>query len=57
MRSTERILTTHTGSLPKPEDLIRLRDHEEDELSHYSSATADVEFLFPWGWDELENEG
>ncbi len=26
----------------------------EDELSHYSSATADVEFLFPWGWDELE---
>ena len=25
-----------------------------DELSHYSSGTSDVEFLFPWGWDELE---
>ncbi len=25
-----------------------------DELSHYSSQTADIEFLFPWGWDELE---
>ncbi len=35
-------------------DLLRLRQHEEDELSHYASATADVEFLFPWGWDELE---
>ncbi|MGB7859679.1 MAG: glycine--tRNA ligase [Acidimicrobiia bacterium] len=33
---------------------LRLRDHEEDELSHYSSGTADVEYLFPWGWDELE---
>ncbi len=40
--------------LGMPEELIRLRDHEADELSHYSSATADVEFLFPWGWDELE---
>jgi glycyl-tRNA synthetase len=37
-----------------PEDQLRLRHHEADELSHYSSATADVEFLFPWGWDELE---
>jgi glycyl-tRNA synthetase len=35
-------------------DQLRLRPHEPDELSHYSSATADVEFLFPWGWDELE---
>ena len=34
--------------------LLRLRAHPADELSHYSSATADVEFLFPWGWDELE---
>lgn len=33
---------------------IRLRPHDDDELSHYSSATSDVEFLFPWGWDELE---
>ena len=28
--------------------------HDSDELSHYSSGTSDVEFLFPWGWDELE---
>lgn len=33
---------------------IRLRHHEPDELSHYSSGTADVEYMFPWGWDELE---
>jgi len=37
-----------------PEDKLRLRHHDPDELSHYSSETADVEFLFPWGWDELE---
>src|SRR3546814_21104641 len=33
---------------------LRLRPHEADELSHYSSATSGVEYLFPWGWDELE---
>ena len=37
-----------------PEDKLRLRHHEPSELSHYSRGTADVEFLFPWGWDELE---
>lgn len=36
-----------------PENL-RLRAHENDELSHYSAGTADVEYRFPWGWDELE---
>lgn len=36
------------------QQLLRLRPHGSDELSHYSSATSDVEFLFPWGWDELE---
>jgi len=35
-------------------DHLRLRAHERDELSHYSSATSDVEFLFPIGWQELE---
>ena len=35
-------------------DHLRLRQHETDELSHYSASTADVEYLFPWGWDELE---
>ena len=37
-----------------PADTLRLRPHDPDELSHYSSGTSDVEFLFPWGWDELE---
>jgi glycyl-tRNA synthetase len=40
--------------LGMPEDDLRLRPHEADELSHYSSGTSDVEFRFPWGWDELE---
>jgi glycyl-tRNA synthetase len=34
--------------------MLRLRSHDDDELSHYSTATADIEFLFPWGFDELE---
>ena len=33
---------------------LRMRPHESDELSHYSAGTADVEYRFPWGWDELE---
>jgi len=37
-----------------PRDMIRLRPHTKEELSHYSVATADVEFAFPWGWGELE---
>jgi glycyl-tRNA synthetase len=37
-----------------PAEMIRLRPHDADELSHYSSGTSDVEFTFPWGWDELE---
>ncbi len=32
---------------------IRLRDHEKDELSHYSKGTTDIEYLFPFGWGEL----
>jgi glycyl-tRNA synthetase len=35
-------------------DRLRLRAHDQDELSHYSSATSDVEYLFPIGWSELE---
>ena len=35
-------------------DKLRLRPHEADELSHYSSATSDVEYDFPIGWSELE---
>jgi glycyl-tRNA synthetase len=37
-----------------PADMLRLRPHASDELSHYSAGTSDVEFTFPWGWDELE---
>lgn len=42
------------SALGIPADVLRLRAHDADELSHYSSGTADVEYLFPWGWDELE---
>lgn len=35
------------------EENIRLRDHEQAELSHYSNATTDIEFKFPFGWGEL----
>jgi glycyl-tRNA synthetase len=35
-------------------DHLQLREHDADELSHYSSGTADVEYLFPIGWSELE---
>jgi glycyl-tRNA synthetase len=35
-------------------DHLRLRAHDADELSHYSSATSDVEYLYPFGWSELE---
>ena len=33
---------------------LRVRPHEPDELSHYSSGTSDIEYLFPIGWSELE---
>lgn len=35
-------------------DRIRLRAHEKSELSHYSQATSDIEYQFPFGWKELE---
>jgi glycyl-tRNA synthetase len=35
-------------------DSLRLRPHDAEELSHYSSGTTDVEYDFPWGWGELE---
>ncbi len=35
------------------EEYLRYRDHEKEELSHYSKATTDIEFLFPFGWGEL----
>jgi glycyl-tRNA synthetase len=35
-------------------DHLRKREHASDELSHYSSGTTDIEFLYPFGWGELE---
>lgn len=40
-------------SLDMEKEDVRFRDHEEDELSHYSNATTDIEYRFPFGWGEL----
>ena len=40
-------------SLGMKEENMRLRDHEQEELSFYSKATTDIEYLFPFGWGEL----
>ena len=40
-------------SLGMSETNLKLRDHEQKELSHYSNATTDFEYLFPFGWGEL----
>jgi glycyl-tRNA synthetase len=37
-----------------PESMLRIRPHDPEELSHYSAATSDLEFAYPWGWGELE---
>ena len=41
-------------ALANDADAFRLRQHAKDELAHYAQDCYDVEFLFPWGWDELE---
>ena len=40
-------------SLGMDESNLKLRDHSQEELSHYSNATTDIEYLFPFGWGEL----
>ncbi|MDE6816568.1 MAG: glycine--tRNA ligase, partial [Lachnospiraceae bacterium] len=40
-------------ALGMKEEEMRVRDHEKEELSFYSKATTDIEFLFPFGWGEL----
>jgi glycyl-tRNA synthetase len=40
-------------SLGIKEENLKLRNHEQEELSHYSNATTDIEYLFPFGWGEL----
>lgn len=42
-------------SLNVKEENLRLRDHEPEELPHYSNATTDIEFKFPFGWGELSS--
>jgi glycyl-tRNA synthetase len=42
-----------TKTLGIAEANLRLRDHEKDELSHYSKGTTDIEYKFPFGWGEL----
>src|SRR5665647_3979569 len=37
-----------------PSAKLRLHEHAPADLSHYSRGTTDVEFAYPWGWDELE---
>ena len=40
-------------SLGMREENMRLREHDQAELSHYSNGTTDIEYLFPFGWGEL----
>ncbi len=37
-----------------PQDHLRVRPHDSEELSHYSKATSDIEYAFPWGWGEIQ---
>jgi glycyl-tRNA synthetase len=48
----ERLAWYHKLGIAK--DRLRFYQHRPEELSHYSAATMDIEFLFPWGWGELE---
>ena len=41
-------------SIGIPDTSLRLREHSNNELAHYASKTVDIEFLYPWGWGELE---
>ena len=41
-------------SLGVSPDRLRVRDHESEELAHYSKATSDIEYRFPWGWGEIQ---
>ncbi|PID87398.1 glycine--tRNA ligase [Candidatus Gracilibacteria bacterium] len=42
-----------TDTIGLKKESLKLRDHDQDELSHYSNATTDIEFKFPFGWGEL----
>ncbi|MDA1348909.1 MAG: glycine--tRNA ligase [Chloroflexi bacterium] len=36
------------------QERLRVRAHDSDELAHYSKATSDIEYQFPWGWGEIQ---
>ena len=40
-------------SLGLTRENLRIREHDKEELSHYSVATSDIEYKYPWGWDEM----
>ena len=46
--------STGTSTSASGARMLRVRAHEAEELSHYSSATSDIEYLYPIGWQELE---
>lgn len=46
-----------TNKLGIDKDKLRFRDHDPDELSHYSKGTTDIDFYFPFGWGELAAAG
>ena len=43
-----------TSDLGVAKERLRLRAHEPDELAHYAKAATDIEYEFPFGWQELE---
>jgi len=47
-------LNWYIGRIGIDPSRLRLREHAKEELSHYSAGTTDIEYLFPWGWGELE---
>ncbi|MCC6387471.1 MAG: glycine--tRNA ligase [Dehalococcoidia bacterium] len=47
-------LSWYTDRIGIDPSRLRLREHAKEELSHYSAGTTDIEYLFPWGWGELE---
>ncbi len=49
----EEVLSELADMLGLKDDEVRYRDHDTEELSFYSKATTDIEFLFPFGWGEL----
>jgi len=50
----EERLNWYINRLGIKKEKLRLRAHDADELAHYSNGCFDVEYLYPWGWDELE---